>query len=94
MNSSLVGEHRERILELARLHGVGNVRVFGSLARGEVALNDLDLLVTLDAGRSLLDLSALKLALEDLVRRPVDLVSERGLSPYLKQQILNEAIPL
>lgn len=95
MNGSLLDEHREQILELARQHGAGNVRVFGSLARGTAGVgSDLDLLVSLDQGRSLLDLSALKLALEELVRRPVDLVTDRGLSPYLKQQILAEAIPL
>lgn len=95
MNSNLLAGHRQQILELAARHGAENVRVFGSIARGEGGQDsDLDLLVTLHPGRSLLDLSALKLELEDLIRRPVDLVSERGLSPYLKQQILAEAVPL
>ncbi len=80
MNSSLLGEHREHSLELVRQHSAGNIRVFGSLSRG-----------TAGAGS---DLSGLKLALEDLVCGPVDLVSGRRLSPYLKQQILAEAIPL
>lgn len=95
MNSVFLAQHRQDILDLAARHGAGNVRLFGSLARGEGGVeSDLDLLVTLGEGRSLLDLSALKLALEDLVHRPVDLVTERGLSPYLRQSILSEAIPL
>jgi uncharacterized protein len=71
------------------------VRVFGSLARGEGREDsDLDLLVTLGEGRSLLDLVGLKQDLEDLVHRPVDVVTERALSPYLRDRVLSEAIPL
>ena len=76
-------------------HGAGNVRVFGSLARGEGNEDsDLDLLVTLGEGRSLLDLVGLKQDLEDLVRRPVDVVTERALSPHLRERVLSEAVPL
>lgn len=76
-------------------HRARNVRVFGSLARGEDNEDsDLDLLVTLEEGRSLLDLVGLKQDLEDLVHRPVDVVTERALSPYLRDRVLAEAIPL
>lgn len=93
--SALVERYREQILSLAARHGARNVRVFGSLARGEGGeSSDLDLLVTLGAGRSLLDLVGLKQDLEDLVRRPVDVVTEQALSPYLREQVLSEAIPL
>jgi uncharacterized protein len=95
MSSAIVQRYREQILSLAARHGAGNVRVFGSLARGEGAeSSDLDLLVTLGKGRSLLDLVGLKQDLEDLVRRPVDVVTEQALSPYLREQVLSEAIPL
>jgi len=72
-----------------------NVRVFGSLARGEGREgSDLDLLVTLSERRSLLDLVGLKQDVEDLLHRPVDVVTERALSPYLRERVLSEAVPL
>jgi len=88
-------DHRPEILRLAALHGARNVRVFGSVARGESREDsDLDLLVTLGEGRSLLDLVGLKQDLEDLVHRQVDVVSDRALSPYARARVLSEAIPL
>jgi uncharacterized protein len=95
MSDSFLQKYRAEILDLAMRHGAGNVRVFGSMARGEGREDsDLDLLVTLGAGRSLLDLVGLKQDLEDLVHRPVDVVTERALSPYLRERVLSEAIPL
>jgi predicted nucleotidyltransferase len=93
--SPLLDRYRTEILIAAALHGVRNVRVFGSLARGEGSENsDLDLLVTLQEGGSLLDLIGLKQDLEDIVHRSVDVVTERALSPYLRDRVLAEAIPL
>ncbi|HEV7517802.1 MAG TPA: nucleotidyltransferase family protein [Thermoanaerobaculia bacterium] len=95
MASAILQRYRADILYLARRHGVANVRVFGSLARGEGSeASDLDLLVTLAEGRSLLDLVGLKQDVEDLIHRPVDVVTERALSPYLRERVLSEAIPL
>jgi predicted nucleotidyltransferase len=95
MRSGLVEAHREEILELAARHGASNVRVFGSLARGEGAeSSDLDLLVTLEENRSLLDLVGLKQDIEDLLHRPVDVVTEPALSPYFRGRVLAEAMPL
>ena len=95
MRSLVLQRYRAEILELALRHGARDVRVFGSLARGEGRDDsDLDLLVTLGEGRSLLDLVGLKQDLEDLVHRPVDVVTEAALSPYLREQVLAEAIPL
>jgi predicted nucleotidyltransferase len=95
MDSSFLKRYRVEILELAMRHGARNVRVFGSLARGEEREDsDLDLLVTLEDHRTLLDLVGLKQDVEDLVHRPVDVVTDRGLSPYLRERILSEAIPL
>jgi predicted nucleotidyltransferase len=95
MSNSLLKKHRAEILNLAKRHGARNVRVFGSLARGEGREgSDLDLLVTLGEGRSLLDLVGLKQDLEDLVHRSVDVVTEQALSPYLRERVLSEAIPL
>ena len=93
--SGLLRKHRTAILDLARRHGADNVRVFGSLARGEGdEASDLDLLVTLAEGRSLLDLVGLKQDLEELIHRSVDVVTERALSSYLRDQVLSDAVPL
>src|SRR6266508_2179272 len=81
--------------ELARQHGAHNVRVFGSVARGEAdAASDIDFLVDLEPGRSLLDLGGLVMDLADLLRRPVDVVTTRGLGARMRQRVLNEAIPV
>lgn len=83
------------VLRIAHHHGATYVRVFGSWARGEQKPGrDLDLLVELEANRSLLDLVAIKQDLEDLLGCPVDVVTERSLSPYLKQRVLAEVLPL
>jgi predicted nucleotidyltransferase len=90
-----IARHREQILELARQHGAHNVRLFGSVARGEAdATSDVDFLVDLEPGRSLLDLGGLVMDLTDLLRRPVDVVTTRGLRARIRQRVLDEAIPV
>lgn len=80
---------------MAAKHGAEHVRVFGSAARGETGLaSDIDLLVSMAEDRSLLDLSALRLELQDLLGVPVDIVSEDGLYWLLRRKILQEARPL
>lgn len=86
---------RDEILRLAARHGASNVRVFGSVARGEAgARSDVDLLVEMEQGRSLLDLIELNQELETFLERKVDILTDEGLSPYLEQRIHAEAIPL
>ena len=86
---------RNDILRLAAQHGAHNVRVFGSVARGEAGpTSDIDLLVKMDRGRSLLDLIELSQELESVLQRKVDILTDEGLSPYLKQRIHAEAVPL
>ena len=88
-------ELRPRIDELALLYGVSNIRVFGSVARGtERDGSDVDLLVQIDASRSLLDLVGFEQALEDELHTPVDVVVEGGIHPMLQPTILREAIVL
>ena len=83
------------ILRVAHAHGASTVRVFGSRARGDSRSDsDLDLLIALEPGRSLLDIVAIKQDLEDLLGYSVDVVTEGGLSPYLRDRILAEALPL
>jgi predicted nucleotidyltransferase len=93
--NSLLKSRREEILSIAARHGARNVRVFGSVARGEAGENsDIDLLVELDQGRSLLDLTGLVVDLEELLERKVDVVTEQGLYWLLRRRILKEARPL
>jgi predicted nucleotidyltransferase len=83
------------IRRLARLHGVRRLRVFGSQGRGAASpASDLDLLVDLGPGRDLLDLAGFKLDLQELLGCKVDVVTEKSLSPYLRERILAEARPL
>lgn len=86
---------RNDILLLASQHGAKNVRIFGSAARGEAGPeSDVDFLVKMEDGRSLLDLSALVADLRDILGRKVDVVSEDGLYWLLRRKILKEAKPL
>jgi uncharacterized protein len=86
---------RGEILALAARHGARNVRVFGSVARGEAdAASDIDFLVDFEPGRSLLDLAALLVDLEDLLGHPVDVVTEPGLKARIRQRVLAEAVPV
>jgi uncharacterized protein len=91
----LLKEKREEILRIAAVHGARNLRVFGSVARGEAdGSSDIDLLVDMEPGRSLLDLAALFSDLSDLLGRKVDVVTEKGLYWLLRRRILKEAKPL
>jgi predicted nucleotidyltransferase len=86
---------REEILQVAKRYGADNVRVFGSRARGESRPeSDVDLLVTVGEHASLLDIVAIKQDLEDLLRSTVHVVTEDAISPYLRDQVLREAVPL
>ncbi len=87
-------ESRDQITRIASAHGAGNVRVFGSAGRGEAGAADLDLLVEMAADRNLLDLIALNQELEEALGVKVDVISAAGLSPYLRDRILAEAVPL
>jgi len=92
---TLVKDKREEILRISAAHGAKNVRVFGSVARNEAGDDsDIDFLVDLEPGRSLLDLGGLLVDLEHLLTRRVDIVTEQGLHWYLRDKIINEARPL
>jgi len=86
---------REEILEVCARYGARQVRVFGSVARGEAdEQSDIDFLVELEPGRTLLDLGGLQYDLEQLLGRRVDVVTERGLKPRIRERVLREAVPL
>lgn len=91
----LLRDKRDAILRLAAERGAHNVRVFGSAARGEADQNsDVDFLVDLEPGRSLLDLGGLLMELQELLGRPVDVATEAGLRRRIRQRTLREARPL
>ena len=91
----LLPEKRREILNVAMKHGAYNVRVFGSTARGNaVPDSDIDILVEMEEGRSLLDLGGLLMDLQDLLSCKVDVVTEQGLRPRIRNRILREAVPL
>ena len=93
--SELLQDKRATILRIAASHGAGHVRIFGSVARGEAtSASDIDLLVDLEPGRSLLDHVALKQDLEDLLGRKVDVMTEKALHWYIRDRVLAEAVPL
>jgi len=86
---------REEILRIAARHGAQNLRVFGSVARGEDDdSSDIDLLVDMEPGRTLFDLGGLNAELEALLMRRVDLVTTRGLRARIRERVLREARPL
>jgi hypothetical protein len=91
----LRSRHRNRIVALARERGAHNVRVFGSIARGEQRPDsDIDFLVDFEPGRSLLDLTGLWLDLEGVLGCKVDVISSRGLKPRLASEVMRDAVPL
>ena len=86
---------RQEILQVCARHGARNVRVFGSVARGEAdEESDIDFVVEFESGASLLDHAALLLELQELLDSKVDVVSDRGLKPRVREQVLREAIPI
>jgi len=91
----LRGQKREQVLALAAHYGAYDVRVFGSVARGEAdEASDIDFLVKLEPGRSLMDLGGLLYDLQNLLGTEVDVITEKGLRTRIREQVLREAIPL
>ena len=86
---------RDDILSIAARHGARNVRVFGSVAHGDARPDsDVDILVDMEPGRSLFDLGGLLYELQTLLGVEVDVVTEKGLRPRIRAQVLQEAVSL
>jgi len=91
----LLKAKREEILRVCARYGASKVRVFGSVARSEAdEESDIDFLVELEPGRTLFDLGGLQYDLEQLLGCRVDVVTERGLKPRIRERVLREAVPL
>lgn len=88
----IIKSYRQEILRIATQYGAYNIRIFGSVARNEADSNsDVDFLVDLEPGRSLLDLGGLLMDLQNLLGCPVDVVTEKGLKKRIREQVLTEA---
>jgi hypothetical protein len=93
--TTVLKEKREEILSIAARHGARNVRIFGSIARGEADdASDIDLLVSFDPETSLLQHAGLIRELREFLGCSVDVVDDEGLRPCMKDRVLNEATPL
>lgn len=91
----LLKEKREEILRIAAKYGARNIRLFGSVARGEADdVSDIDFLVEMEPGKSLFDLGGLQFELESLLGCRVDVVTERGLKARIRERVLHEAVLL
>ena len=91
----VVKSRREDILRVAAQYGAHNIRIFGSVARGKAGPDsDLDVLVDMEPGRSLLDMGGLLMDLQELLGVNVDVVTENGLRDRIRERVLREAVPL
>jgi len=91
----LIREKRPEILRILAIHGARNPRLFGSRARGQGRpSSDVDVLVEMEPGRTLLDLVHLEQDLGETLGRRVDVVTDQGISPYLRARIEADAVPL
>ena len=92
MDTAAVLAKKKDILEIAAKYGARNIRIFGSVARGEArADSDVDFLVDMEPGRTLFDMGGLLMDLRDLLGLEVDVVTERGLKPRIRDRVLKEA---
>ena len=91
----ILREKKADILRLGAKYGARNIRLFGSVARGEAAPDsDVDFLVEMESGRSLLDLGGFWRELNELLGVKVDVVTEKGLRERIREKVLKEAVPL
>ena len=93
--SEIIGNKREEVLALAARYGASNVRIFGSVARGTADTDsDIDILVDMEKGRSLLDLGGLLMELQRLLGRDVDVITVAGLRSRIRARVLDRAVKL
>ena len=94
MNLATLRQHKNQILALSQQNGISNIRVFGSVARGEAGEHsDIDMLVTVGPNVGW-EFAGFKLAVEALLGAEVDVVSDRAVNKYMRERVLKEAVPL
>jgi uncharacterized protein len=94
-SKALLESRKQDIFETAARYGALNIRIFGSVARGDDdEKSDIDFLVELEPGRSLLDLGGLQTELQELLGRPVDVITINGLKERIREQVLYEVVSL
>ncbi|MCC7308334.1 MAG: nucleotidyltransferase family protein [Acidobacteria bacterium] len=92
MRIEQITSRKDEITRIADRYGATNIRVFGSVSRGDADNDsDIDFLVDLERGRSLLDLGGLLMDLQSRLGRRVDVVTEKGLRPRIRERVLREA---
>ena len=92
LDTAALLEKKKDILQIAAKHGARNIRIFGSVARGEARSDsDVDFLVDMEPGRTLFDMGGLLMDLRDLLGLQVDVVTEQGLKPRIRDRVLREA---
>ena len=92
-NPMLKEEIKEKIISILVKHGIKRILVFGSYARNEATpKSDLDLIVDFPEGTSLLDHVGIEIELSEALNMKIDLLSRNGISPYIKDHVLKEAI--
>ena len=95
MRIDQVRAKREEILRVAESHGAYNVRIIGSVARGESdSESDIDFVVDMERNRDLFEFANLRADLEELLRCPVDLVELDGLKESMRRRVASEAVHL
>jgi hypothetical protein len=91
----LIQDKKSDILAIAARHGAANVRLFGSVARGDDSeTSDVDLLVSMEKNRSLYDLIGLQQDVQKILNRKVDVLTDKSINSYLQTKILQEAVLL
>jgi predicted nucleotidyltransferase len=89
----MIKAHRQEILDIAKKYGASNIRIFGSVARGEAGPeSDYDFLIELEPDRSAFEIGGLLMDLQDLLGAKVDIVTDKGLNKHIRDKVLKEAI--
>ena len=91
----LIEDNRRKIVAIAEKFGAENIRAFGSMMRGDAGSeSDVDILVDMKEGSTLLDIIAIKQDIEELLHRKVDVVTKASISPYIREEVMNQAVNL
>jgi len=95
MENNQISEIKEIIVKVLKKNNVKKAAIFGSIIRGEATKeSDIDLLIEFEGRKSLLDLAGLRLELQELLKKRVDVITYKSLHPLLKDKILNSQVKI